>query len=169
MREDKLKELGTIATYDLSDLEDIMERLLTQKEKETMSLEERMAFSRTLRPFEEEKYILIVEQSQEMAKDWEVENLDEKNKKIVRTEVTNSIRRELLQEAMEVDKIVIQKVLKNLDTKALSLEERIKMAAEMYPETLLEYRKENNIQNQVTETVTRLMENLKESVLKNQI
>lgn len=169
MKEDKLKELGAIATYDLSDMEDIMEHLLTQEEQAKMSLEERMNFSKLLRPSEVEKYLMIIEESEKMTKSWEEEVLNEKEKTILKTEVKNSIRRELLQEAMKVDEIVIQKVLKKLETKALSFEERITMAAKMYPEILLEYRKENNIQKQVTETVNHLVDYLMGSILSNEL
>lgn len=159
--------LGMIATYDISDMEDSLEGLLTVEEQSKMCLEERTEFNRNLRPFIEKIYLQIVRQSEMLATKWERDDLTDKEKIIFKTEITNAIRRELLQENMNVNKVILKTIHKIMKTETLSVETRVTLIEEMYPEVLKIYREEYDIEKQVTKSVEHLINYMTENGIEN--
>ena len=159
--------LGVIATYDMSDLEDSLEELLTADEKSKMSLEERIDFCRALRPFIEKNYLQIIRQSEKYAEKWERDNLTEKGRTILTSEIINTIRRELIQENMNVNKVILNTIHKIMKTETLSVETRVTLIEEMYPEVLKIYREEYDIEKQVTKSVEHLINYMTENGIEN--
>lgn len=159
--------LGMIATYDISDMEDSLEGLLTVEEQSKMCLEERTEFNRNLIPFIEKTYLQIVRQSEMLATKWERDDLTDKDNIIFKTEITNAIRRELLQENMNVNKVILKTIHKIMKNETLSVEARVSLIEEMYPEVLKIYREEHDIEKQVTQSVKHLINYMTENGIEN--
>ncbi len=150
--------LGIIATYDISDMEDSLEGLLTVEEEAKMSLEERVELNRALRPFIEKIYLQIVRQSEMLATKWERDDLTDKCNIILKTEITNAIRRELLQENMNVNKVILRTIHERMINGNLSMEDRVTLVEKLYPEVLKIYREKYDIEKQVTKNVEHLID-----------
>lgn len=159
------KKVGAIATYDISDMEDVlMWRLLTRGENNNMELQERIRISRLIvKPIIHE-YIQIINHSEFLAEECEIPGLTEKDKNYLENEIRNSIRRILIEETNEVNIIISKKIHEEMGKKELSIDERISMVDELYFDTLREYRRNNSNSKQINESVEKLVEYYKKNL-----
>ena len=85
-----MKKVGSIATYDMSDMEDVlMAGMLTEEEDANIGLQERMRISRLLRKTVLNEYVQIINYSEVLADEYIISGLTEKNESILKNEIKN--------------------------------------------------------------------------------
>ena len=160
-----MKKVGSIATYDMSDMEDVlMAGMLTEEEDANIGLQERMRISRLLRKTVLNEYIQIINYSEVLADEYIISGLTEKNESILKNEIKNSIRRILIQETNQVNRIIIRKIQEEMENRPITMDERISLVDELYMDILSKYRCNNSTSKMINESVDKLVRILKMNI-----
>lgn len=160
-----MKKVGSIATYDMSDMEDVlMAGMLTEEEDANIGLQERMRISRLLSKTVLNEYIQIINYSEVLADEYIISGLTEKNESILKNEIKNSIRRILIQETNQVNRIIIRKIQEEMENRTITIDERISLVDELYMDILSKYRCNNSTPKIINESVDKLVRILKMNI-----
>ena len=165
-----MRKVGEIAAYDMADMKDaLMKGLLTEEECNNMGVDESIRISRLFYKLVVRNYIQIVNISEFMAMEYNIFGLNEKDERTLRNEIMNLIRRVLTQELNQIYRMIIQSILGKMENKPLSVEERLSLVDDLYNDIQKEYRRNNNEQKRINESVNLLVDYMQKTVLNEEL
>lgn len=165
-----MRKVGEIAAYDMADMKDaLMQGLLTEEEYNNMGVDESIRISRLFYKLVVRNYIQIVNISEFMAMKYNIFGLNEKDERTLRNEIMNLIRRVLTQELNQIYRMIIQSILGKMENKPLSVEERLSLVDDLYIDIQKEYRRNNNEQKRINESVNLLVDYMQKTVLNEEL